>query len=144
MSLSLNFLATVYYFLPAHNSKPCLLFRVDLGTTAKCLDSAPFPLLLPQSVFLLSDSHFSLTVSIKISLKYLKFWAFSSLYVFCLWILDQRRCSGCGPTATGSVLLCGIWASLCAMWSQSLLDETAARGFTQGRKLRYVNMARLK
>lgn len=46
------------------------------------------------------------------------------------------------PTATESDLRCGIEASLRGIWSQSSWDETAARGFTQGRALWYVNMAR--
>lgn len=36
----IHFLAVQTAVFPAHNSKPCLLFRVDLETKAKCLDSS--------------------------------------------------------------------------------------------------------
>lgn len=51
-------LAVQTVVFPSHNSKPCLLFRVDLGTKANCLDSNSIP---PLLYLLLLFSSFKLT-----------------------------------------------------------------------------------
>lgn len=71
-------------FFPVHNSKACLLFRVDLETKANCLDlSSLFPSALSVSSFS-RQMHFSLTVSIKTSLKSLKFY--DLLFSVCMFL----------------------------------------------------------
>lgn len=71
------------FLFPAHNSKPCLLFRVDLETKANRLDSAPSPLLFSLSLLFSVKLTFFTHCLHKDFLEIPQvLWCFFSLYVF--------------------------------------------------------------